>query len=163
MELLFVETPIWRDDRGYIKQPWNELEYNRQAIAAGRPSIEWAQDNISVSRKDVLRGIHGYHDLWRLCACVFGTIYFVVVDCRNGPECGKWDSVNLSASSPAILVPPGFGMASLTLTDWSVFYYKWSGTYEDHEQFSYGWDDLRFGIKWPIDGEPILSERDWGS
>lgn len=162
MELLSIAAPLWRDRRGYIKQPWSQIEYNRQAIADGLPTLEWVQDNVSVSRKNALRGVHGYRDLWRLCVCVFGTIYFVRVDCRDGPEFGKWNGVDLSASSPAILVPPGFGMACLTLTDWSVFYYKWSGRYEDHEQFAYAWNDPLFGIKWPLDGKLILSERDGG-
>jgi len=164
VEMIRLKAPRWADGRGHIKQPWNMYEYHKQAISAKRRdwprAVEWVQDNVTVSELGVLRGIHGYHDLWRLCACVFGEVHFVVVDCREDGEFGQWAAVNLDPKSDSILVPPGFGMAALTLSDLSVFYYKWSGIYGRHEQFAYKWSDPRFGIKWPFVGEPILSERD---
>jgi len=164
MELIRLKAPLWADERGHIKQPWNMLNYNAQAISAKRhdwpPGNAWAQDNVTVSHRNVLRGIHGYRDLWRLCTCIYGRIYFVVVDCREKGSFRKWAAVVLDEKADAVLVPPGFGIATLTLSDVSVFYYKWSGTYEDHKQFEYKFDDWHFGIEWPLVSEPILSERD---
>ena len=162
--MIRLKAPRWADERGYIKQPWNMLDYNGRAISADRHDWPfgngWVQDNITVSHKNVLRGMHGYFDVWRLCTCVVGDIYFVVADCRQGEGFGRWAAVNLDPESDSVLVPPGFGMAALTLSDLSVFYYKWSGSYETHTQFTYAWNDLRFAIEWPLASEPILSERD---
>jgi dTDP-4-dehydrorhamnose 3,5-epimerase len=58
-----------------------------------------------------------------------------------------------------VLVPPKFGNAHLVLSAKAVFHYKWSEYFKPHGQFSYRWDDPRFGIRWPIK-KPILSERD---
>lgn len=148
----------WGDARGSIVQVWNNHEYN---MAISSLNLDWVQENYVVSYKNVLRGIHGYRDLWRLCYCAHGDIYFVVANCNEGAsQFGKWQAWRLYAPQDGIiLVPPGFGVACLTLSQTSIFIYKWSGYYGQHEQFRFKWNDARFGIKWPI-ADPILSEED---
>ena len=154
------EPKQWGDERGVIKQMLNEADFNL-ATHIDMPPVDWVQENVAVSNERVLRGIHGYRDLWRLCYCVYGEIYFVVVNCKKDDEhFGEWQAFRLVGVSETILVPPELGIACLTLSKVSIFSYKWSGYYEDHEQFHYRYDDPRFGIKWPLEGEPILSERD---
>lgn len=151
--------PDYYDPRGLTVQTWNESNYNR--YGTGLYPIDWVQENLIVSNKRALRGIHGYRDIWRLCYCAHGDIYFVVVDCKEGtPQFGEWQAWRLySPQDGIILVPPGFGMACLTLSQTSIFIYKWSEYYEQHEQFRFKWNDERFKIKWPI-ADPILSEED---
>lgn len=152
--------PDCYDPRGLIVQIWNEADYWSYPDSGPCP-IKWVQENYVVSNRRVLRGIHGYWKIWRLCYCAYGDIYFVVANCSEwASQFRAWQAWRLCAPQDGIiLVPPGFGMACLTLSQTSIFVYKWSGYYEQHEQFRYKWDDKRFKIDWPI-GDPILSEED---
>ncbi len=138
---------VFEDHRGlYI-----EL-YNKKNL----PAIEFVQDDISVSFKNVLRGIHGDAFTWKLISCLRGSIYLVVVDC----VVGRWASFTLSEQNRLqVLVPPFYGIAHLVLSDWAIFHYKQSTYYDRASQFTHRYDDPRFGIKWPTK-DPILSKRD---
>ena len=163
-----IEPPRWVDHRGAIAQIWNRADYIDCRLAHGLPhpqwpeSREWVQDNVTFSVENVLRGVHGYDDLWRLCSCLYGDIYFVVVNCdERNADFGKHEAFKLHCPSPMVLVPPKFGIAFLTRSVRSIFSYRWSGYFEDRQQFAFLYDDLRFGIKWPENSKDfILSDRD---
>ena len=162
-----LEPARWVDHRGAITQVWNKGDYIECRLRWGLShpqwpeSHQWVQENVTFSAQNVLRGIHGYDDVWRLCSCLYGEIYFTVVNCdERGANFGKHETFNLHPSSPMVLVPPKFGIGFMTLSRYSVFSYRWSGYFENSRQFAYRYDDPRFGIKWPLEGEPILSERD---
>ncbi len=127
-------------------------------------NINFNHDKVSTSRRNVLRGIHGDFKSTKLVTCLYGVIYFVVVDNRKDSETYlKWDCTILdNKNKKMILIPPGFGNAFLVLSEDSVFHYKWSyeGEYPDvEEQFTIKWNDPRLSIDWPID-QPILQPRD---
>lgn len=121
----------------------------------------FVQDNYSVSRRDVLRGIHGDRQTFKVITCLSGTIVFVVVDCRvHGGHFGEFMMLELSGENKKqVVVPPGFGNAHLVTSDQAIFHYKLSSHYDQASQFTYTWDDPRFAIPWPIT-HPILSDRD---
>ncbi len=126
--------------------------------------LPYNHDKVSTSRKNVLRGIHGDFKSHKLITCLYGEIYFVIVDNRKeSPTYRQWDSTILSDKNrKQILLPPGVGNGFLVLSDNSVFHYKWYyyGDYPDvGDQFSIKWNDSELGINWPI-GNPILSPRD---
>lgn len=127
---------------------------------AGKP-ITFVQDNISVSKQNVLRGIHGDDKTWKLVSCLYGKIYFVVVDCREHLKSfGVWQAFTLSDNNRhQMLIPPQFGNAHLVMSNQAIFYYKLSEYYDLGSQFTYHWNDPRFNIWWPIQS-PILSLRD---
>jgi len=154
--VLLIKPYIFEDHRGEFVETYNEELYRQSGI-----EVNFAQDDISVSMKNVLRGIHGDNVTWKLISCLYGKIYFVVVNCdENSEDFGKWQSFELSDSNRwQVLVPPGHGNAYLALTDKVIFNYKQSTYYDPTRQFSYKWNEPRFNIKWPIK-EPILSERD---
>ena len=116
------EPRHWRDERGIIVQVFNQAALDPGVHMLDCPR-DWIQENVAISDECVLRGIHGYNDLWRLCYSVYGEIYFVVVNCREGDaEFGKWQSWTLNGPSwGLILVPPGFGTACLTRSRISIF------------------------------------------
>ena len=150
-----VFTPdIHRDLRGDLWTLWKK----------DSSSIDFNHDKVSTSRKNVLRGIHGDNKSWKLVTCLYGEIYFVLVDNRESSDTFiQWDSMILSdRNRKQVLIPPGVGNGFLVLSDHSVFHYKWSypGEYADvDEQFTIKWDDPIIGIDWPINN-PILSRRD---
>ena len=121
-------------------------------------------DKVSISRKHVLRGMHGDSKSWKLITCLSGEVYLVVID--NRPESVnylKWDSIILSSKNKkSILIPPMFANGHLVLSDEATFFYKWSypGEYPDvKDQFTLKWNDPNINIFWPIEN-PILSKRD---
>ena len=112
----------------------------------------------------MLRGIHGDFKSWKLITCVYGELYFVIVDNRKQSKTyWKWDSIILNDKNKKIvLLPPGIGNGFLVLSKESVFSYKWSylGKYPDvDDQFTIKWNDKTLKIDWPI-VNPILQQRD---
>jgi dTDP-4-dehydrorhamnose 3,5-epimerase len=157
--MIFPEIKIYQPDsfedyRGELytlfKQEEHELVFNH--------------DKVSVSRQNVLRGMHGDSKSWKLITCLSGVVYLVVIDNRpESPNYLKWDSIVLSETNrKQVLVPPMFANGHLVFSDTAVFFYKWSypGEYPDvKDQFTLKWNDPKVNVHWPID-DPILSKRD---
>ena len=121
------------------------------------------RDDSCISRKNVLRGIHGDAKTWKLACCLKGQVFSVIVNCdEESEQFGQWESFILSDKNRLqLLVPNKFGNSFLVLSDEAVYHYKQSRYYdpENLPEFSYKWNDSRFNITWPVD-KPILSERD---
>lgn len=152
-----VITPsIFEDFRGYFIETYNEALYQQHGI-----DVKFVQDDLSISSKHVLRGIHGDPKTWKLVSCIVGRIYLVVVDCNpDSPTFRQWESFMISETNrQQVLIPPYHGNGHLVLSEQGIFHYKQSEYYEPQSQFSYRWDDPQFGIFWPIK-DPILSLRD---
>ena len=154
-------TPTsYEDFRGELYTSWNKKEFKNFF----NNDLEFIHDKVSVSRKNVLRGIHGDKKSWKYMSCVFGEVYYVVVDNRQAsPTYMKWDWDVLSGKNKKfLLIPPGFGCAFFVLSETSVVSYKWAypGEYPDvNDQFTIKWNDPRLNIMWPINN-PILQSRD---
>ncbi len=154
--VLLIKPYIFEDFRGQFVETWNEKMYKDNGI-----DIKYVQDDLSISTKNVLRGIHGDQVTYKLLSCLHGKLYFVVVNCdTESNNFGKWQSFILSdVNRHQVLVPPKFGNAYLVLSDIAIFCYKQSTYYDRGKQFTYKWNDPKLNIYWPIDN-PILSERD---
>ncbi len=149
-----IKTPdVFTDYRGDLWTLWKEEKEN------------WFNhDKVSTSRKNVIRGIHGDFKSTKLVTCLYGELYFVVVDNRkNSPTYMQWDWIILNDKTrKQVLLPPGIGNGFCVLSHKSVFHYKWSynGKYPDVEdQFTIKWNDKKLKINWPLNN-PILSKRD---
>ena len=147
-------SDVHTDCRGDLWTLWKD----------GDHGLVFNHDKVSTSRKNVLRGIHGDEKSHKLVTCLYGELYYVVVD--NRPESStykQWDWTILDdRKRKQVLLPPGIGNAFLVLSENSVFHYKWSypGKYPDvDEQFTIKWNDSDLNIDWPIDN-PILQPRD---
>jgi len=151
-----IKPTIYEDFRGTNFESYNKTKYRDEI-----PFDEFVVDSISTSRQHVLRGIHGDNRTTKLISCLYGTIYFVVLDCRPDSETyHQWQSFTLSDQNKhQVLVPPGFGNAHLVMSEQCVFSYKLDQYYDRESQFTLKWNDERFNIYWPIKN-PILSERD---
>lgn len=155
-DVLQIFPDIFKDFRGEFIETYNKELYKKNGI-----NVDFVQDDISSSKKNVLRGIHGDNKTWKLLSCLCGKLYFVVVNCdKKSKDFSKWQSFILSDKNrQQILVPPKHGNAYLVLSKKTVFSYKQSAYYNSKGQFTYKWNDPRFSIKWPIKN-PILSKRD---
>ena len=155
-DLLIVMPDMFRDARGQFVEMYSRKRFLELGIA-----LRFVEDNVSVSRKNVLRGIHGDFVTWKLITCLYGEVFFVAVDFRKSSATyGKWLSFNLSAQEKLqVLIPPGCGNGHYVLSKEAVFRYKRSTYFKPGRQFTYKWDDPRFKIPWPVK-KPILSQRD---
>jgi len=154
--VLHISPDIFKDDRGQFVETYNEELYKQNGVTA-----TFVQDDFSASKKDVLRGIHGDPDTFKLVSCLYGTLFFVVINCNEkSKDFGKWQTFTLSDKNRIqILIPPRYGNAYLVQSEYGIFAYKQSTYYDPKRQFTYMWNDPRFAIPWPIKN-PILSERD---
>jgi len=155
-KVLLIKLDIFEDHRGEYVETYNEELYRKNGI-----DIKFVQDDISISNKNVLRGIHGDSETWKLISCLYGKFYLVVVKCDVESEnFGKWESFVLSdVNRLQVLVPPKYGNAHLILSNKAIFHYKQSTYYNPEKQFTYKWNDPKLSIWWPIKN-PMLSQRD---
>lgn len=137
--------------------------YNRRLFAEAGITVEFVQDDVSVSDHKVLRGIHGDGKTWKLVSCLYGKFYFIVVN--NDPESKQyrqWTSFTLSDKNRhQILIPPKFGNGHLVLSEQCIFHYKQNTEYDRASQFTILWNDPAYKFWWPIQ-DPIISLRDLG-
>jgi len=158
--VVILEMPIYRDDRGQFQETYNE----RRFLELGLP-VDWKQDNLSLSRKHVVRGLH-YQLIQpqaKLMRVISGAVFDVAVDLRrSSPTFGKHVSVELSAENGlAFYIPAGFAHGFTALTDGACFAYKVTDFYEPSGDRTLLWNDPDVGIKWPVSGEDaIVSAKD---
>ncbi|HEF8182292.1 TPA: dTDP-4-dehydrorhamnose 3,5-epimerase family protein [Campylobacter jejuni] len=159
---VFIITPnSFKDLRGEI---WSV--FSSKDIESLLPSnLKFVLDKFTLSKHNVLRGIHGDHKSWKLVTCVYGEVHQVVVDCRkDSPTYLKWERFIINENNrKLILIPPYFGNAQyVSSKNDALYYYKWAyeGEYVDaKDQITYAWNDSRIAIDWSTD-TPILSDRD---
>ncbi len=155
--VLLIKPPtIFEDFRGIYVETYNEKLYTEAGI-----KVKFVQDDIAVSSQNVLRGMHGDGETWKLVSCLDGKFYLVVVNWDDAsPQFGKWESFVLSDQNRLqVLVPPKFGNGHLVLSEQTIFHYKQSTYYNRAGQFTLLWNDPRLNIWWPIKN-PIVSKRD---
>jgi dTDP-4-dehydrorhamnose 3,5-epimerase len=151
-----IKPSIFEDFRGEYVETYNEEEYKKRGI-----HCKFIQDDVSISTRNVLRGIHGDAETYKLISCMYGKFYFVVVNCdTESSTFGKWQSFTLSDKNRwQVLVPPKHGNAHFVMSETTIFHYKQTTYYNPKGQFSYTWNDPRFNIWWPVK-HPIVSRRD---
>lgn len=154
--LLINPLTIFEDFRGTYMELYNEQLYREAGI-----NVDFIQDDISISSKNVLRGLHGDDTTWKLISCLYGKFYLVVVNWdKSSKQFGQWDSFVLSDSNcKQVLVPPKYGNGHLVLSEQAIFHYKQSTYYNRAGQFTLLWNDPRINIWWPVKS-PVLSLRD---
>lgn len=157
---LLLTPRVYTDDRGSFRELFSFDRYREYGI---RDSF--VQDNSSLSRRNVLRGLHGDPRMSKIVSVLQGSVYDVIVDVRPGsPTYGRWHGTTLSeACGRQLYIPNGFLHGFLALEE-TVFWYKQSAAYDPAGEFAVAWDDADIGIRWPLQGDaPILSARDAGN
>lgn len=137
--------------------------YNRELFHAAGLTQDFLQDDISVSSRHVLRGIHGDGSTWKLVSCLYGKFYLIVINNdATSAQYRKWTSFTLSDKNRLqVLIPPKFGNGHLVLSETAMFHYKQTSVYDRSSQFTLIWNDPSLGLWWPVK-TPIISRRDEG-
>ncbi|HEX8394650.1 MAG TPA: dTDP-4-dehydrorhamnose 3,5-epimerase [Longimicrobium sp.] len=156
--VLLLEPRVFRDDRGWFVESWSSERY--QALGIPGPFV---QDNLSFSRRGVLRGMHFQNPSpqGKLVSVPQGAVFDVAVDLRRGsPTFSQWVGVELSSENGHQLwVPAGFAHGFAVLSDTAVFSYKCTAPYTPAAERSLRWDDPDVGIVWPV-AAPVLAAKD---
>lgn len=160
-EVLLITPDIHNDERGYFFEFFNENKFNE---CTGL-SEKFVQDNISFSKRGVLRGLHFQEnpmEQGKLVGVISGEVFDVAVDIRrNSPSYGKWIIEKISSSNKRLLwIPPGFAHGFYTLTDNALLLYKTTNFYSANHEKTIMWNDKNLNIQWNLSSEPILSKKD---
>lgn len=160
--LLVVEPKIWKDDRGYFFESFNEQAFRDADIDA-----HFVQDNQSLSQKGTLRGLHAQAPPFaqgKLVRVIHGRVLDVAVDIRkNSATYGQHYCIELSGDNFKMLwIPPGFLHGFITLENNTIFSYKVSGgRYDKASEIGVIWNDPNLAIDWQMpETALILSEKD---
>jgi dTDP-4-dehydrorhamnose 3,5-epimerase len=159
-DVILFEPKVFGDDRGFFFESFNAKVFEE---AVGK-RYEFVQDNHSKSAKNVLRGLHYQIEQaqGKLVRVSQGEVFDVAVDLRVASATfGQWVGVLLSAENKhQMWIPPGFAHGFLVLSDTAEFLYKTTDFYAPKFECSLKWDDSTIGIKWPLQGAPLLSAKD---
>jgi dTDP-4-dehydrorhamnose 3,5-epimerase len=156
--ILVLETKAWPDSRGFFTELYHQGRYAEAGIRG-----PFLQDNLSFSKKHVLRGLHFQNPRpqGKLVFPLVGEIYDVVVDLRRGSKTfGQWLGVTLSAENRRqIWVPAGFAHGFQALSETAHVVYKCTDVYSPGTEHGLAWDDPDLEIDWPSKA-PVLSDKD---
>jgi dTDP-4-dehydrorhamnose 3,5-epimerase len=156
--LLLIEPQVFGDARGFFLELWNEKRFSEAKLDAA-----FVQDNVSFSRRGILRGLHFQNPnaQGKLVSALEGELFDVAVDLRRSSATfGKWFSIVLSGEKKQQLyIPAGFAHGFQVVSDTALFHYKCTALYSPKDERTLRWDDPALGIPWPVP-EPVLSEKD---
>jgi len=156
--LLIIEPKVFGDARGFFLETWNQRRYREAGI-----DTDFVQDNLSVSREGILRGLHFQNPTpqGKLVSVWQGEVFDVAVDLRRAsPTFGKWHATHLTAENKRqFFIPPGFAHGFVVLSETAMFHYKCTAFYSPADELTIRWDDPDLGIDWPMKA-PLLSEKD---
>ena len=157
--VFIIEPDVYEDDRGFFMETFHNERY-RKLLGI---NLDFVQDNISRSSKNVLRGMHFQKNYpqGKIVKASRGEILDVVVDLRKGsPTYGAWESFKLSEQNKLqVWIPPGFAHGFLVMSDSADLEYKFTEYYHPEDELCLMWNDPEVAIDWTIN-DPILTEKD---
>ena len=159
-DLFIIEkNDIYNDERGLFFESWNEIKFNKLNLKS-----HFKQDNISISKKNVLRGLHlqiNPKSQLKLVQVLKGKILDVIVDLRkDSPTFGQYEKILLdSVERKMICIPEGCAHGFLSLEDDTIFAYKCNKSYDSNYEITLNWNDNDLNIDWGIKN-PIISKKD---
>lgn len=159
--LLIIYPTIYKDERGYFFESYNEKIFESLGI-----SVNFVQDNESCSKYGVIRGLHyqiGSYAQAKLVRVVKGKVWDVVVDIRkNSQTFGKWYGVELDSETKNMMfIPRGFAHGFSVLSEIAIFTYKCDNFYNKEAERGIIFNDPSLNIDWKIpSGDKIVSQKD---
>ena len=157
--LILIESKKFFDERGYFFESYNEKIYSEIGI-----KNKFLQDNFSISKKNVLRGLHYQkkNPQGKLISVIKGSILDIAVDIRkNSKSYGKYFSIILSEkNNKQLWIPAGFAHGFMSLVDETIVKYNTSKRYSPKHERSLLWNDKKINIKWPDLKTKIISKKD---
>ncbi len=157
--LCVIEPAVHGDARGYFTETYNQRDMHEAGL-----DMVFVQDNQSMSKKGVLRGMHFQKEFpqGKLVRVIRGAVFDVAVDLRRGsPTFGQWYGIELSAENKKqFYIPEGFAHGFLVRSEEAEFCYKVTDFYHPGDEVGLMWNDPDIGIEWGDVSDVLLSEKD---
>lgn len=155
-----INLKRFNDERGYFQETFHKKKYSKLFPE----NTSFVQDNLSKSKKGVVRGIHfqSKHPQGKLVRVVVGEVFDVAVDLRlNSPTFGKYHSEILSDQNfKQLWIPEGFGHGFMTTSNEAILEYKCTNFYKPEYEHTLLWNDENLNINWPKMNSVLISEKD---
>ena len=162
LDLFLIKPTIYSDERGFFMESWNQSEFN---YSIGK-EIKFVQDNHSLSKEGVIRGLHyqlAPQKQAKLVRCISGQIFDVVVDIRKESKSfGKWAGIYIDdKKNYQIWIPEGFAHGFLSLKKCTQVLYKTTNYWSEKLERSINWNDKDLSINWPYKSKiNLISKKD---
>jgi dTDP-4-dehydrorhamnose 3,5-epimerase len=156
LKIIFPNTNF-KDFRGIYLETFNKKIYKKLL------NIDFVEDDFSINKKKVFKGIHGDSHTWKLISCIYGKCEAIVVNCiTNSINFGKWEKFILDSNKYfQVLIPPGYGNSFIVLSKIAVYHYKQTRYYSGvNKQFTYNLNDPFFKLNIKNTHKLIISNRD---
>lgn len=159
--IYIIEPSVYYDSRGSFMEAYNYKDFEKNGITQ-----KFLQDNISISIKGVLRGLHFQkkNPQGKLIRVIHGEIYDAAVDIRKGSKTfGKWVGFSLNEfKNKELFIPEGFAHGFLVISDIAEVLYKCTDCYDPSDESGIIWNDPDIGIDWPMSkiDKLTISEKD---
>jgi len=158
--LLRIDPAIYHDARGFFLELYHAKKYG---AALGSQTL-FVQDNLSVSKKNALRGLHYQvkNPQAKLVTVLRGQVFDVAVDMRpDSPSFGRWYGFELDGNlMQQLFIPAGFAHGFCVTSDEAVLSYKCTDFYNPADEAGIFWQDPSLNIQWPCGNQAIVSEKD---
>ena len=159
-DVLIIESKVFNDNRGFFFESFNRRKF---AELIGR-DVDFVQDNHSLSKRNVLRGLHYQiqHPQAKLIRVIQGAVLDVAVDIRrSSPTFGQYVAEELSAENKRMLwIPEGFAHGFAVLSDTAEYIYKTTDYWHPEYERCIRWDDPVLAIDWKLQVVPVVSAKD---
>ena len=157
-DLIVIYPETFTDNRGFFTETYQNDKY--KDIVGEQ---EFLQDNLSYSKKGVIRGLHYQlnNPQGKLVRCTKGIVYDVAVDIRpESPTFGLWDGVLLASdTNTQFWIPPGFAHGFSVMSDEAYFEYKCTTLRDASSEGALSYKDPQLNIDWKVEN-PIISSKD---
>lgn len=158
-DVYIIEPKTYVDNRGYFLETYKKEDFDKVGL-----DYVFIQDNQSMSKKGVLRGLH-YQEKFpqtKLVRVITGEVFDVAVDLRkDSTTYKKWIGVILSETNKRqLLIPKGFAHGFLVLSEQAIFSYKCDELYHPEDEYGLRFDDPVLSIEWPQNYNLIISDKD---
>lgn len=164
--VIIIEPRIFEDSRGYFFESFSQREFDEKVTPILGHTINFVQDNESMSSYGVMRGLHFQRPPYtqsKLVRCVKGAVLDVAVDIRKGSSTyGQHVAVELTQENHRqFFVPRGFAHGFAVLSEIVVFQYKCDEFYHPEADGGISIIDDSLGIDWRIPTDKaLLSDKD---
>ena len=151
--LYVIEPAVHGDARGYFMETYNQNDMHEAGL-----DMVFVQDNQSMSKKGVLRGLHFQKEYpqGKLVRVIKGAVFDVAVDLREGSATyGQWYGVELTEENKKqFYISEGFAHGFLVLSETAEFCYKVTDFWHPGDESGLAWNDPEIGLQGPhVEGE----------
>jgi dTDP-4-dehydrorhamnose 3,5-epimerase len=158
--LFLLESPVWGDDRGFFREWFKAGDFDEAGV-----SFQARQANLSMSTKNVVRGLHyslADEGQAKVVTCAHGELDDVIVDIRVGsPTFGAVEFVHLSSDGDrSVLLPEGVAHGFCVTSDVAALTYLLSSPFNASAELEINPFDVALHVAWTVTGDPIVSEKD---